>query len=159
MTVGSWRDVGAIGDIPIGNTALAPNNSSLANWYGAVGANIEVPVFNGFLYSAKAHEAKLRTEVASERLRDLRNRISRDVRTSWLNANTTYNRLAVSQQLLDQAKLALDLAQTRYKLGLGSIVELSQAQLQQTQAEISNTQAGYDYRLALAVLRYQTAGF
>ena len=80
------------------------------------------------------------------------------MRTSWLNANTAYQRVSVTQQLLDQASLALDLAQTRYNLGLSSIVELSQAQLQQTQAQISNAQAGYDYRLALAVLRYQTVG-
>lgn len=153
------RAAGAIGDVPTGNVALTPNGPALANWYGAVGANIEIPIFNGFLFSARAHEAKLRSQAASERLRDMRDRISRDVRTSWLNANTAYNRLAVSRQLLDQSTLALDLAQTRYKLGLGSIVELSQAQLQQTQAEISNTQAGYDYRLALATLRYQTARF
>jgi outer membrane protein len=49
-------------------------------------------------------------------------------------------------------------AKTRYDLGLSSIVELSQAQLQQTQAQISNPQAGYDYRLALAILQYQTTG-
>ena len=66
--------------------------------------------------------------------------------------------MSVTRQLLDQSNQALDLAKTRYDLGLGSIVELSQAQLQQTQAEISNAQAGYDYRLALAVLRYQTIG-
>ena len=66
--------------------------------------------------------------------------------------------LGVAQQLLDQAKRALDLAQTRYNLGLGSIVELSQAQLQETQAEISEAQAGYSYRLALSLLRYQTEG-
>jgi outer membrane protein len=41
---------------------------------------------------------------------------------------------------------------------LGSIVELSQAQLQQTQAQIASVQAGYDYRLSLAVLQYQTRG-
>jgi outer membrane protein len=80
------------------------------------------------------------------------------VRTSWLNATTAYERLAVTQQLLDQANLALNLAQSRYNLGLGSIVELSQAQLQLTQAQISNAQAGYDYRLSLAVLQYQTSG-
>jgi outer membrane protein len=152
------RAAGAIGDVPVGNAALAPDKTALSNWYGAVGANIEIPIFNGFLYSARAHEARLKSKAASERVRDLRNRISRDVRTSWLNADTAFNRLAVAQQLLDQSNLALDLAQTRYKLGLGSIVELSQAQLQQTQAEISNTQAGYDYRLALAILRYQIAG-
>ena len=49
---------------------------------------------------------------------DLRNRISRDVRTSWLNANTAFNRLAVTQQLLDQSNLALDLSGRRYKVGI-----------------------------------------
>jgi outer membrane protein len=49
------------------------------------------------------------------------------------------------------------MAQTRYKIGLRSIVELSQAQLQQTEAEIKKTNASYQYRLALATLRYETA--
>ncbi len=146
------RALGAVGDTPVRNPVIS-------SWYGAVGVNVEIPVFNGFLYSARYHEAALRAQAAQERLRDLRDRISRDVRMSWLNATNTYDRLAVTQQLLEQANLALDLAQARYKLGLGSIVELSQAQLQQTQAEITNAQAGYDYRLALAVLQYQTTGF
>ncbi len=143
--------VGVVGDTPVRNPVLS-------NWYGAVGINVGIPLFNGFLYSARSREARLRTQATQDRLRDLQNRISRDVRTSWLNANTAYQRVSVTQQLVDQANLALDLAQTRYNLGLSSIVELSQAQLQQTQAQISSAQAGYDYRLALAVLRYQTTG-
>lgn len=126
--------------------------------YGAVGVNVQIPIFNGFLYSAKSRETDLRMQAVRQRLEDLRNRISRDVRTSWLSASTAFDRVNVSEQLLDQANQALDLAQTRYKLGLSSIVELSQAQLQQTQAEIGNAQAGSEYRLALAVLRYQTSG-
>jgi outer membrane protein len=126
--------------------------------YGAVGVNVQVPIFNGFLFSSKSRETELRAQASRQRLMDLRNRISRDVRTSWLAANTAFDRVTVSKQLLAQANLALDLAQTRYKLGLSSIVELSQAQLQQTQAEIGNAQAEYEYRLALAVLRYQTTG-
>jgi outer membrane protein len=143
--------LGAVGGTPVRDYHLSP-------WYGAVGANIEIPVFNGFLFSAREKEADLRAQAVQQRLVDLRNTITRDVRTSWLNANTAYDRLDVTNQLLKQANLALDLSQTRYKLGLGSIVELSQAQLQQTQAEISQAQAGYEYRLALAVLRYQTTG-
>jgi outer membrane protein len=139
---------GAVGDTPVRDPAVS-------SWYGAVGVNIQIPVFNGFLYTARAHEADLRAQAANERLREMRDTISRDVRSTWLNATTAYNRLTVTQQLLDQANLALDLSQTRYKLGLGSIVELSQAQLQQTQAEISNAQASYDYRLAQAVVRYE----
>jgi len=56
---------------------------------------------------------------------------------------------------VQQANLSLDLAQTRYKLGLGSIVELSQAQLQQTQAQIGSAQATYEYRLSLRALQFQ----
>jgi outer membrane protein len=145
------RAVGVVGDTPVRNPVLS-------NWYGAVGVNVEIPLFNGFQYTARAREASLREQATQDRLLDLQNRISRDVRTSWLNANTAYERVSVTRQLLDQATLALDLAQTRYSLGLSSIVELSQAQLQQTQAQISNAQAGYDYRLALAVVRYQTTG-
>jgi outer membrane protein len=143
--------LGVVGDTPV-------RNPIISNWYGAVGVNVDIPVFNGFLYTARAKEASLRAQATKEKLRDLRDRISSDVRTSWLNAKTAYDRLAVTQQLLDEANLALNLAQSRYKLGLGSIVELSQAQLQQTQAEIANVEAGYDYRLALAVLQYQTRG-
>ena len=145
------RALGAVGDTPV-------RNPIISSWYGAVGVNVEVPVFNGFLFPARAREAALRAQAVQERLRDIRARIARDVRTSWLNAETAYDRLSVTQQLLDQANLALNLAQSRYKLGLGSIVEFSQAQLQQTQAEISNAEAGYDYRLSLAVLKYQTSG-
>jgi outer membrane protein len=144
--------IGVVGDTPVRNPALS-------SWYGAVGVNVEIPVFNGFLYSARAREAAFRAQAKQESLRDLRDRIARDVRTSWLNATTAYERLAVTQQLLEQANLALNLAEERYKLGLGSIVELSQAQLQQTQAQITNAQAAYDCRLALAVLQYQTTGF
>jgi outer membrane protein len=126
--------------------------------YGAVGVNVQIPVFNGFLFSSKSRESDLRAQATRQRLMDLRNRISRDVRNSWLAANTAFDRVTVSEQLLAQANLALDLAQTRYKLGLSSIVELSQAQLQQTQAEIGSAQAEFDYRLALSVLRYQTTG-
>jgi outer membrane protein len=143
--------LGAIGDAPF-------RDDHIQSAYGAVGVNMQVPIFNGFLYTAKAHEADLQAQAVLKRLADLRNRISRDVRTSWLNANTAFDRVSVNEQLLAQANLALDLAGTRYKLGLSSIVELSQAQLQQTQAEIGSAQAGYEYRLALAVLRYQTSG-
>jgi outer membrane protein len=150
--------IGAVGNTFAGNPAVAPGPGALDNTYGAVGANVEIPLLNGFLYTARAREAKLKLQATQERLLDLRNLISRDVRTGWLNANTAYQRLAVTEQLLQQATLALSLAQSRYNLGLGSIVELSQAQLQQTQAQISNAQAGYDYRLSLAVLTYETTG-
>ena len=65
-------------------------------------------------------------------------------------------RLSVTAGLVEQTKLGLDLAQTRYQLGLGSIVEVSQAQLQETGAEITNAKARYDYLVAQAIIRFET---
>jgi outer membrane protein len=127
-----------------------------SSWYGAVGANVNIPLFNGFLYSARAREADLRASAAQEVVRNLRELIARDVRTSALSAQAAFHRIEVTRQLLDQSNLALDLAQTRYKLGLSGIVELSQAQLAQTQAEIAYANARYAYQTALAVLSFQT---
>ncbi|MFZ1083845.1 MAG: TolC family protein [Terracidiphilus sp.] len=142
---------GTVGSVPI-----RPAAYYLTNWWGGIGVNMNIPIFNGFLYSAQAKEASIRAQAASEQSRDLRDRIVRDVRAAWLAANTAYQRVTVSEELLKEANLALTLAQTRYQLGLSSIVELSQAQYQQTDAAIGNTDAQYQYRLSLATLNYQT---
>lgn len=131
-------------------------NYFVSSWYGAIGVNMSVPIFNGFLYSAEATEAKYRSQAAAENTRDLRGRIARDVRTAWLSANTAFQRVSVTAELAKQADLGLSLAQSRYQLGLGSIVELSQAQLQQTDAAIGYVNAQYQYRLALSTLNFET---
>jgi outer membrane protein len=127
----------------------------LSDRYAAAGINVNIPIFNGFLFSARHQEANLRAKAADQSMRDLADRISRDVRTAWLDAGTACQRLAVTAQLLKEATLALDLAQARYKLGLSSIVELSQAQLNLTQAQIADSSAKYDFQIQSAVLSYQ----
>ena len=114
------------------------------------------PRFNGFLYSARAKEADLRTSAAVQQVRGLRQAIARDVRTTVLQAQANFERIAVTQQLVAQANSAFDLAQTRYKIGLSSIVELSQAELAQTEAEIDYANARYAYQGSLAAIRFQT---
>jgi hypothetical protein len=59
---------------------------------------------------------------------------------------------------VDVSESGFRLGPDALQLGLSSMVELSQAELQKTQAEIGNAEAGYEYRLALSALRYQTAG-
>jgi outer membrane protein len=126
-----------------------------SSWYGTAGANVSIPIFNGFLFNAEEKEAKLRAQAAQENVRNLRDTIARDVRTAVLNAQTAYQRIAVTQQLLNQANFSLDLAAARYKIGLSGIVDLSQAQLAQTQAEIAYTNARFAYQTALAEVRFQ----
>jgi outer membrane protein len=138
-----------------GVAGVAPvRDPQISNWYGAVGVNINIPIFNGYLYNARAKVADLQTEAARQRLMDLRNNVARDVRISWQDANQAFARLTVTRELRDQANLALDLAQQRYNLGLSSIVEFSQAQLGKTEADITDTDARYRYRLSQIVLSY-----
>jgi outer membrane protein len=127
----------------------------ISPWYGAIGVNMEVPVFNGFLFISEASEAKYRAKAASENTRNLRDNVVRDVRTAWLAATNAFQKVGVSAELEKEADLSLSLAQGRYQLGLASIVELSQAQLQQTDASIGHVNAEYQYRLSLSTLNFE----
>jgi outer membrane protein len=130
-------------------------NYFISSWYGAAGVNMSIPIFNGFLYSSEAAEAKYRAKAAAENTRNLRDAVVRDVRTAWLAANTAFQRVGVAEELSKEADLALRLAQGRYQLGLSSIVELSQAQLQQASAAIGYVNAQYQYKLALSTLNFE----
>jgi outer membrane protein len=143
--------VGVAGLVPYNQAPLEPSSH-----YAAAGFNVNVPLFNGHLFGALHTEATEQARAQDEFLRSLEDRIVRDVRTAWLNANSAFERLSVTDQLLAEASQALDLAQQRYNLGLSSIVELSQAQLNQTQAQIEQASAKYDYSAAVSALNYQT---
>jgi outer membrane protein len=139
--------LGVVGEAPV-------RDNHIPNWYGAVGVNINIPVFNGFLYSARAKAADLLTEADRQKLLDTQNNIARDVRNAWQDSRRAFERLSVTRQLLEQANLSLSLAQARYNLGLGSIVEFTQAELQKTEADIDDTDAKYQYRLTQIVLAF-----
>ncbi|PWT81881.1 MAG: TolC family protein [Blastocatellia bacterium] len=141
----------------VGAAGTAPYHQlGLNNQYSAIGINVSVPVTNGNLYPALRAEATLRASAEDQSYRDLENQVTRDVQIAWLNAQTAFQRLDLTSQLLAQASDALELGQARYNLGLSSIVELTQAQLNKTQAEIEQASARYEYQSQSAALRFQT---
>lgn len=129
-------------------------NPNIPNEYESVGVNVQIPIFNGRLYTARRKAAEYQMQATEQHLRDVQNRIASDVRSAWARASTSYEAIATSERLLQQARMALDLAQGRYDLGLSSIVELTQAQLGLTQAQVENVDAKYQYREAYEVLQY-----
>jgi len=140
----------------VGVSGLAPfRQQNLTSRYAAAGFNVNIPIFNGRLFNALRTEATARARAQEQFLRDLQDRIVQDVRVAWFNTNSAYQRLSLTQQLLNEATLAFDLAQARYGLGLSSIVELSQAQLNRTEAEIEQVSAQYEYEGQIANLNYQ----
>jgi outer membrane protein len=139
-----------------GTAGFAPAaESTVKPRYGAIGVNLSIPIFNGGLFKFRESEAQLKAMAATENVNDLANRITRDVKVAFLNAQTARERVGLTAQMLQRSQLALDLARGRYDLGLSSIVELSQAQLNLTVAQIDSASARYDYQALRAVLDYQ----
>ena len=139
--------LGTVGQAPI-------RNQNIPAWYGAAGVNVSIPVFTGFLFNARAKAADLFTDIKRKQLQDLQDNLARDVRNGWLDTGKAFQRLSVTRQLREQADLGLQLAQARYKLGLGTIVEYTQAELQKTDADIQDTDAHYAYLLSQIILAY-----
>lgn len=124
--------------------------------YSAGGLELSVPLFAGGLYAARQHEAELRARAAAETLRTLEDNVSRDVRVAWLNLNNAREQLRTTAQLARYAGTAYQLADARYRAGSSSIVELSQAQLELTSAQIGETTARYDVLIRQSDLDFQT---
>lgn len=135
------------GEVPI-------HDSTIHHDYGAVGFNINIPIFNGHLYNARAAEAQLEAKAADKdaSLREIE--IVRDVRMSWADARDAYLQISVTQRLVDETNVAMRLAQARYDAGLGSIVELNQAELNQTSALIGAASARFDYLRSITAFQF-----
>jgi outer membrane protein len=138
------------GAVPVRDRSLPQNN------YEAAGVNINIPIFNGGLFSGRQSEAELRAKAADKAVQDLSLQVSRDVQTAWFAANNAYHRLDVTSRLVEQAAKALRLAKARYDAGLGTIVELNQAQLSETSAKIDAAGAKYEYLSRRTALDYAT---
>lgn len=130
------------------------NASSVPIEYEGIGANVSIPIFNGHLFSARREAASQLALESEQKLRAEQQQISRDVRVAWADAANAYQRMDVTAQFVRQAAMGVDLAEGRYGLGLSSIIELTQAQLNLTEAEIQNLDAKYAYQERNAALQY-----
>ena len=141
--------VGVAGDAPT-------HDSHLPNDYAAAGVQLSLPLFTGGYYTARQHEAELKARSDDELVRSLENDVIRDVRIAWLNVNNALQQLRTTGELVLNAAEAYDLAKARYQTGISSIVELSEAQLNLTSAQIADANARYNVLIQQANLDYQT---
>jgi outer membrane protein len=140
--------VGTAGEIPTGNSHLGPD-------YAAAGINVTLPLYEGGLNAGIRREAQLRAKAAEETVRDQEDNVVRDVQVTSLNLDYAWQQLALTDALLRNANEALELSQARLKGGLGSIIELSQSELNQTSAQIAAASARYQYQIQRSALDFQ----
>jgi outer membrane protein len=139
--------VGVYGVVPI-------HQKNLSSQYSAAGVNISIPFLNGGLFSARRAEAESRASGAGKEAQALSVQVASGVRIAWLESDTAWRRIDVTAKLVDQATTTLRLAKARYDIGLSGILELTQAQVSLTSAQIAAANAKYDYLTRVAQLNY-----
>ncbi len=101
----------------------------------STGIRLEAPLFDGMRTSALAARAKLevrRLELDRERLE---RSVQREVRQAWLNFNAASGRVSARRRTVEQATKGLQVAESRYRSGLGTQLEILDAQLVLARAE------------------------
>ena len=139
--------LGAAGQIPFHDRTLQGN-------YAAAGFNLSIPVLNGGLFAARRTEAELESTARTRDAEEVKLEVNEQVQNDWSQAMEAYRSLDVSARLVAQSKESLRLAQARYQAGLGSIVELNEAQLSETSAEINAVGVTYTYLTRRAELDF-----
>ena len=139
---------GAAGVVPV-------HDNHLQGDYAAAGVDLSLPIFTGGLYTSRARAADLQSAKSDENVRDVENNVIHDVRVSYQNAIYAKQKLDESRELLASTAQALDLATAIYAAGSSSIIELSQAQLNQTAAQIQQATATYEYLTQRSILNFQ----
>ncbi|MBL8294601.1 MAG: TolC family protein [Bryobacterales bacterium] len=134
--------------------AVPVHQNNMSGQYSSAGLNISIPFLNGGALKARWAEAEFRAQGAGKEAEALRVQIAASVRLANLEVDTAWRRLDVTARLVNQTSTALRLASTRYELGLSGILELTQAQLAQTSAQIAAANAKYDYLSRTAGLSY-----
>ena len=143
----SLNVLGAAGQIPY-------HDHTLRDDYAAAGFNLSIPIFNGSLFASRRAEAELESQARTRDTQEVQLQVSEQVRDAWYRADEAFRSLDVTARLVAQSQEALRLAQDRYEAGLGSIVELNEAQLNETSAEISAADANYTYLARRAELDF-----
>jgi outer membrane protein len=149
----NFPTIQAVGSAGDAEQFSGPPNSREGGWWGA-GVAVTVPLFTGFLIQNQVREAVEQQQEAQSSARTLEQAVRLDVTNAFLTVGTLAQQIHAIEVLVTQTREALQLAQERYRLGLSSIVEVTQGEVAVTGAETSLAEAQYDYKTAEAILTY-----
>lgn len=115
-----------------------------------VGLNLTMPLFTGFSSVEQVREANAAINAIAARQNSFRLQIIKESESAWLGVNEASARMVSTAKEVAAANENQMLAEGRYQEGVGSIIEVTDAQSQLLDAQTSHIQAMYDYYTALA---------
>jgi outer membrane protein TolC len=129
-----------------------PLKGSLQNSWNA-GVMLSVPFFQGGLTEGRVSEARANQRALESQRETTKQTILLEVNQTFADMESAAARAEVMEKTLQKARENLDIAQGRYKAGVGPYIEVTDAQLSAVNAETDRIQALYDYHLAIARLQ------
>jgi outer membrane protein len=117
-----------------------------------VSIGISVPVFQGFTRQRRVAEARAAAEDTEYRLRGERLRLRADVEEGFLRLRTAYQAVQIEETNRGLADEQLEQARERYRVGLDSFIQLTEAETIKSEADQAYLAAVYTFHEALADL-------
>jgi len=118
----------------------------------SVTLSLNIPIFDGFRTTNKVEETLRNYYVIKAQEEQQRQQVALDVEQSYLRMVELQERIKANEAAAKAAKENLDLANGRYQVGVGSIIEVTDAQTLYTDAQTTYVRALYDYKIADAQL-------
>lgn len=116
------------------------------------GASLSFPLFNGLSTKYQVDEARANLEVLKANEDSIRQQIRLDVQQAYLNMQDTAEQISMSEMTVLQAKENYDLAEGRYRTGVGNPIEVADAIISLNNAKANLNTALYNYKTAQAAL-------
>jgi len=113
---------------------------------------VNVPIFNGFINSAKVAESKAALKGLDYSRRGLLDMVKLEVKQAVLNLNQAKESLLSQEKNVEQAQESVRIAELNYAEGLATNLDVSTTQVALSQAKTNYSQALFDYVLSLAQL-------
>ena len=135
-----------------------PNRNVTTGGWWAAGGVVSMPLFTGGLIENQVKEAAAQEAAALAQSTNIEQALTQQVTNAYLDTVTFTQQIKLAEELGKTAQEALNLAKQRYKLGLGSIVEVTQSEVGLTAAQTKLAEAQYDYKIAEVTLAYASGG-
>ena len=117
------------------------------NWMGSSTAafSLNVPIFSGGKRRAAINQAKIDLAKMQLQREDAERQLRMAAMSYYSSMQTNLKQYHAASQTISQAKRGYDIAVKRYEVGSGTLVEIDNSQLAYTQAELSRSNAIYNY--------------
>ena len=113
---------------------------------------VSLPLFNGYARERQVEEARVQREDAELAVRTQELKLRTDVGAALLSLRTAYRTAQLQEQVVQKATEELRLAQERFRFGVASSVEVTDAQTSLAQSEQARIDAVYNFHKSLAAL-------